>query len=204
MRRPSQRPNCQKTEGRCCTEGGEAGEDRRYLREACELKLQKIPDECRCWCDELAADLESAKEEDLAGYIAPVAIASATAFKLTVEAFFAEVAGALEGNDFSMSEVKQQHNDLKQDFKDIIRHLREQFKDAAYVASAAEGKTFNKRKAVKDKAKEAGKDAEAAAKPKPKKQKTTKTVMRKKVRRELPITPGDCNEHALCFLLCQR
>ena len=156
------------------------------LSEAAKQKLQKVHDECRCWLNELVADLETAKKEDIVGYMAPVAIASATAFKLTLEAFFAEVAGALDGNDFSMTEVKNQHYDLKQDFKETIGRLRENVQDAeGYVAAIAEGKAFSKRKAVKGNAKEVkAKDVGDVKPPKAKKAKTEKKVKEplKKVR----------------------
>jgi len=125
------------------------------LSPSIKAKLEKMAEECRAWVAEVIALTETVTP-GLVTYVSPVAIESAKAFKLAVDGILAELEGALEGNEFEMMEVKEQHFAMKSDFKDVCRHLRDQVKDAeAYVAAALEGNRFSRkrnRKAVEGEA----------------------------------------------------
>ena len=60
------------------------------------------------------------------------------------------MAGALDGNEFMMADIKKHYDTVKGDVKDVCRHLDDQLKDAeGFAAAAKEGSRFSKKRAIK-------------------------------------------------------
>ena len=114
-----------------------------------KTKLEKFASDCTKWDTELDT-LQKSVTVELATFIAPIAVKSAQILQLDIQTLIAEVAGALDGNEFTMDDIKKHYDNVKADFKDVCRHLGDQLKDAeGFAAAAKEGSRFSKKRAIK-------------------------------------------------------
>ena len=114
-----------------------------------KTKLEKFASDCTKWDTELDT-LQKSVTVELTTFIAPIAVTSAQILQLDIQTLIAEVAGALDGNEFVMADIKKHYDTVKGDIKDVCRHLDDQLKDAeGFAAAAKEGSRFSKKRAIK-------------------------------------------------------